>query len=251
MSREDRLVHLSVLGAGKTSIVYAAYSFLKHNNLVDKLFVVGPLSSFQAWEKEYESCFNKKVSSFRYSGVDGVAKEDKKAHLYSENPCELNLIYYQGAENLSDDLIAFMKKNKVMLVVDEAHRIKNTDGKWGKIITKISQSAKSRVALTGTPIPNGYEDIYNIFKFIYPFKFKSILNFHYSQLQDLSKNPHNESEIKYLIENISPYFMRIRKEDLPNLPKVNEKETFLKMDKIQDEIYWYVTSLAESLQNAT
>ena len=26
--------------------------------LVEKLFVIGPLSSFQAWESEFESCFN-------------------------------------------------------------------------------------------------------------------------------------------------------------------------------------------------
>ena len=152
-------MNFSVPGSGKTSIVYAAYSYLKSIGLVEKLFVIGPLSSFQAWESEFESCFNLKPSVYRYSGVEGLSREEKKNHIYSSNPSELNLIYFQAVDGLSQDLINFMSKYKVMIVVDEAHRIKNADGNWGKNITKISEAAKSRVALTGTPIPNGFQDI--------------------------------------------------------------------------------------------
>ena len=53
--------NFSVPGAGKTTIVYAAYSYLKNlpkeNPLhVDYLFVIGPLSSFYPWENEYLKC---------------------------------------------------------------------------------------------------------------------------------------------------------------------------------------------------
>ena len=97
----------------------------------------------------------------------------------------------------------------------------------------------SRVVLTGTPIPNGYEDIYNLTKFIYPFKFKSILKFHYSQLQELSKTANNDEEVGNLKENLSPFFMRIRKEDLKELPIIKEKEVSIKMGDYQDEIYYF------------
>ena len=243
-------MNFSVPGSGKTSTVYAAYTYLKAQGFVDKLFVVGPLSSFQAWEQEYYNCFGKKVVSNRFSGQN-QDKETKRAFLYDENPAELNLIYYQGVESISKDIMAFLNKHNTMLVVDEAHRIKNTDGKWGKNITRISQAAKSRVALTGTPIPNGYEDIYNITKFIYPFKFKSILKFHYSQLQELSKNPLNKDDILRLKGNLSPFFMRIRKEDLDNMPVVNENEVLIEMGEIQDEIYSYVLNLTENLRAAS
>ena len=48
-----------------------------------------------------------------------------------------------------------------MVVLDEAHKIKNTSG--GITATSIMELAKnctSRVVLTGTPAPNGYEDLY-------------------------------------------------------------------------------------------
>ena len=243
-------MNFSVPGSGKTSTVYAAYTYLKSQGIVDKLFVIGPLSSFQAWEQEYFNCFGEKVVSNRFSGQN-QDKETKRAFLYDENPAELNLIYYQGVESISKDIMAFLHKHKTMLVVDEAHRIKNTDGKWGKNITKISQAAKSRVALTGTPIPNGYEDIYNITKFIYPYKYKSILNFHYSQLQELSKNPLNKEDVLRLKANISPFFMRIRKEDLVDMPIVKENEVLIEMGNVQEDIYSYILNLTDNLRSAS
>jgi SNF2 family DNA or RNA helicase len=41
-----------------------------------------------------------------------------------------------------------------MLVVDEAHRIKNPDGKNAISILEAGKEAKSRIILTGTPLSN-------------------------------------------------------------------------------------------------
>ena len=50
--------NFSVPGSGKTTIVYAAYTYLKALNKIDKLFIIGPLSSNMAWKNEYYECFN-------------------------------------------------------------------------------------------------------------------------------------------------------------------------------------------------
>ena len=55
-------VIFSVPGAGKTSIVYGAYTYLKNlkdddEKKVDKLLIIGPLSSFGPWQSEYKECF--------------------------------------------------------------------------------------------------------------------------------------------------------------------------------------------------
>jgi superfamily II DNA or RNA helicase len=96
-----------------------------------------------------------------------------------------------------------------VVVVDEAHRIKNPEGIWGRSVTEISKEALSRVVLTGTPVPNGYPDIFNLYKFIYPFKFKEILKFHYHNLEDMTNNNSPESQrVQELKDNISPYFIK-------------------------------------------
>jgi len=239
--------NFAVPGAGKTSIVYGAYAYLnslpkddlKH---VDKLMVIGPLSSFAPWENEFVECFGKSTSFQRLSGNISITRNEKLEHLYSSNPAEVTLIFHGGVNSLQNEILDFLKRHKTMIVVDEAHRIKNHEGVWGRSITEISKEATARIILTGTPVPNGYQDIYNLYKFIYPFKFKEILGFHYQNLEDMTYNTSSDScRIVKLKENLSPFFIRIKKDDL-NLPPITEKTISVKMGKHQREIYDFIES---------
>lgn len=244
--------NFAVPGAGKTSIVYGAYTYLKNLPIdnpqhIDKLIVIGPLSSFAPWENEYAECFGKSPKSFRMSGDINTSREQKLEHLYSPHPAELTLIFHGGVDSLQNDIADFLKRHKTMVVVDEAHRIKNPDGVWGRSVTEISKEAVSRVILTGTPLPNGYQDIFNLFKFIYPFKFKEILKFHFHNLEDMTFNSEPESlRVQELKENISPYFIRIKKGDL-GLPPIEENIISIDMDSYQREIYDFIE--AEYIEN--
>jgi SNF2 family DNA or RNA helicase len=239
--------NFAVPGAGKTSIVYGAYAFLRSlpkedSRHVNKLLVVGPLSSFAPWENEFSECFGIKPNSFRMSGDSDISVKQKLEHLYSPNSPELTLIFHGGVPRFQNDIIDFLKRNKTMVVVDEAHRIKNHEGVWGRSVTEISKEAVSRVILTGTPVPNGYQDIFNLYKFIYPFKFKEILKFHYHNLEDMTNNTSPESQrVQELKDNISPYFIRIKKNDL-KLPPLEEKYISVVMDLHQREIYDFIES---------
>ena len=168
--------------------------------------------------------------------------KNKLEHLYSPNSDELTLIFHGGVDRYQSDIIDFLKRNKTMVVVDEAHRIKNPEGIWGRSVTEISKEAISRVILTGTPIPNGYQDIFNLFKFIYPFKFKEIIKFHYHNLENMTDfNSPDSQRVQQLRDNISPYFIRIKKKDL-NLPPIEEKFILIDMDVRQREIYDFIES---------
>lgn len=245
MAFSQNACNFSVPGAGKTSIVYAAYAFLKDlpendPKHVDKLLVIGPLSSFAPWESEYEACFGRKTSSQRLSGDSTVQRTHKEQHLFSTNPAELTLINHGGVDSLQNEIISFLKRNKTMVVVDEAHRIKNPEGIWGKSVVEISKEAVARIILSGTPVPNGYEDLFNLFQFLYPYRYKQILKFHYDNLAELTKTASPENErVKEFVSNISPYFIRIKKSDL-NLPSVAEHEIEVKMDSHQREIYDFI-----------
>jgi SNF2 family DNA or RNA helicase len=238
--------NFAVPGAGKTTIVYGAYVYLKNlpkdnPKHVDKLLVIGPLSSFAPWENEFEACFGKKVSSQRMSGDFSISRAQKEQHLYSDNPKELTLISHAGISLLEREIIDFLKRNKVMVVVDEAHRIKNIEGVWGRSAIEIAKEAASKVILTGTPLPNGYEDIYNLYQFIYPFKCQEILQINYDQLKEMTKNmvSPDDERVKKFTKNISPYFIRIKKSDL-NLPPPIEHLVKIDMDNHHRLIYNFV-----------
>lgn len=235
--------NFSAPGSGKTSIVYGAYAYLKNlpkddQKHVNRLLIIGPLSSFGPWESEHKECFGIRPTSKRLSG--GVSRDERINHFYSSNPAEISLLSYKGVINMLEDLIFFLKKFKVMVVLDEAHNIKNIEG--GIIATSvlsIAKYCKARVVLTGTPAPNGYEDIYNLFSFIWPNK--RIIQYHLFQLKDMSSN-RNDSRIDKLIEGVSPYFIRIRKSDLDIPNPLNHPPTWVKMGDVQREIYEYIES---------
>jgi len=247
MAFSQNSCNFAVPGAGKTSVVYGAYAFLKQlpeddPRKVDKLLVVGPLSSFAPWEIEYFECFGTKPDSQRLSGDIHISREHKEQHLYSGNPAELTLIFHGGVVSLQLEIIDFLKTHRTMVVVDEAHRIKNPDGVWGKSSIEIAKEAKARVILTGTPVPNGYEDLFNLYQFIYPYKFKEILGFNYASLVELTKSSSpDSSRVGAFRRNVSPFFIRIKKKDL-NLPPIVDNLIEVNMNSKQRAIYDFIES---------
>ncbi len=239
--------NFSVPGAGKTSVVYGAYSYLKNLPKTDfkhvnKIFIIGPLSSFGPWEDEYRECFGVKVTSKRLSG--GITREERESHLLSvsevdETP-EITLMSYQSVVFNLENIILYLKRkgNNVMVVLDEAHKIKNVEGGiWAQSVLSIAKYCRSRVVLTGTPLPNGFEDIYNLYNFIWPDK--DIIKFHLFQLKDMTSNRY-DPRVKQLVNNVAPFFIRIRKSDL-GLPIATENPPIIvKMGDVQRNIYDFI-----------
>lgn len=241
MAFSQNACNFSVPGAGKTSIVYGAYAYL-HNlpaenpKHVDCLLIVGPLSSFGPWELEYEECFGRKPVSKRLVG--GVNRNDKQDYLISKYPAELTLISYASLPSLQREIGFFLRTNKVMMVLDEAHKAKNSSGGIiAQAVLEMSKYSKSRIVLTGTPAPNGYEDIYNMFKFIWPNK--NVMGFEVNQLRDITITG-DQARVSRLIDNISPYFIRIRKSDLNIPPATVHPPIYVPMGSRQQRIYDFV-----------
>ena len=230
--------NFSVPGAGKTSVVYGAFSYLSNldpddKKYVDKLLIISPLSAFGPWELEYEECFGEKPSTKRLNGK--VSVEEKKQYLYSRTPARITLISYNSVPTLREELIYFLRNNKVMVVLDEAHKIKNTSGGvTASGVLEIASYCSSRVVLTGTPAPNGYEDLYNLYKFIWPTK--KVIPFEVYQLKDMSK--HDEDyRVDTLLNAIAPFFIRVKKSDL-GIPDATEHEPIIvPMGDAQRRIY--------------
>ena len=241
MAFSQNACNFSVPGAGKTSIVYGAYAYL-HNlpendfKHIDRLLIVGPLSSFGPWETEYEECFGKTPKSKRLIG--DVNKNDKQDYLISKNTYELTLISYASLVTLQKEVGFFLRNNKVMVVLDEAHKAKNTSGGIiAQAVLDMSKYSNARIVLTGTPAPNGYEDIYNMFKFIWPNK--NVIGFQLNQLRDITVSG-DKARITRLIDNISPYFIRIRKSDLNIPPATVHPPVFVHMGPLQQRIYNFI-----------
>ena len=230
--------NFSVPGAGKTSVVYGAFAYLSNlspddKKYVDKLLIISPLSAFGPWELEYEECFGEKTSTKRLNG--SLSVDDKKQYLYSRTPAKITLLSYNSVPSLKEELIYFLRNNKVMVVLDEAHKIKNTSGGiTANGVLDIAAYCSARVVLTGTPAPNGYEDLYNLYKFIWPTK--KVIPFEVYQLKDMSKQD-SDTRVDTLLNSIAPFFIRVKKSDL-GIPAATENPPIIvPMGDAQRRIY--------------
>lgn len=234
--------NFSVPGAGKTSIVYAAYAYLKslHSEdakAVDRILIAGPLSSFKAWEDEYSEIFGYLPNSVRISGALPIeARSDYlRGITHKTRDCEITLTSYPTLANSENEFRVFLGRSdkRTMMVLDEAHYIKSQDGYQAAAVLRLAPLANARVILTGTPAPNGYEDLSNLFKFIYPDR--NVVGFPAATLKSMSDGS-MKTGVQELKSKIRPFYTRIRKTDL-NLPSVKENRVSVKMTDAHNQIY--------------
>ena len=217
--------NFSVPGSGKTTMVYAYFDKLKREGLVDKIFVIGPFSSFSPWEEEAEKCFGKRLKVARLVGPK------RQSYYLQSAQYELFLCHYQTAANDLPEIIKLCKQNRILLVVDESHYIKRfTDGVRSSAILTLAPFATRRVILSGTPMPNGYLDLWSQMTFLWPGK--QLLG----ERNTYKNRCDNTNEQESIKKEIRPFFYRVKKSDL-RLPKPKIIKTEYSLKPIQAQIY--------------
>jgi len=213
IAKMKRSANFSVPGSGKTSIVYGAFAYLLKTGQVDKIVMIGPINSFLAWKKEFKLNFGSKLEPRIYDYHEHSYKSEQERYdglRLDSKHCNLILMNYESVQ-MNIDALKSVIDNRTLLVFDEVHRIKSTTGKRAMSCFEVSKKATYKVVLTGTPIPNGFLDIYNFLHILFPNEYDIIFDFDKSFL--VSAN--NSDEKKTLINNaLYPFFCRTTKKDL-------------------------------------
>lgn len=211
MTVMKRAANFSVPGAGKTAMMYGTFAYLSSSqvNEVDKLLVVSPLNAFAAWRTEFQEVFGSKRELYylnmrdkKYSNNPGAIKHD----WVQADVITINYESLQNKLNIINDLL----DAKTMLVFDEVHRVKGVGGQRAKAALSLSQAPHYRYVLTGTPIPNGFRDIYNFLHLMYPDEYSSFFAWDLTTLNNIDPEDVNKK--------LSPFFWRTNKQDL-HVPK--------------------------------
>lgn len=212
----------SVPGAGKTSIVYGAFAYLNKNGIdkVKKIIMIGPKNSFKSWKDEFVKCFGTKKELKLLNIQDKKYRRQNErisALRFDSENCNLILINYDLLPSLVDVLNEIIN-SETMLVFDEIHKIKAVGGVWSSAALDICKNAKYKVALTGTPIPNSYLDLYNQLNILFTDEYKTFFKFSTSDL----RKPNDTLTMK-INDLIYPFFCRTTKKQL-NVPEPNPDE---------------------------
>lgn len=120
-----------------------------------------------------------------------------------------------------------------MLVVDEAHRMKNHDSKFSGNIRETKFSFAHKVLMTGTPIQNDMKELWTILHMVDPENFDDADSF----LQEFG-DMKNKEAIDDLHGKIRPYMLRRLKEDVEkSVPPKEETVIEVEMTVLQKQYY--------------
>ncbi|MEO3768281.1 DEAD/DEAH box helicase [Streptomyces sp. B5E4] len=150
--------NFSVPGAGKTRVALAVFSILRQTRGIERLLVVGPKSSFEAWQEENATCLAKPLRM-------AVAAQD------ADPAAEALIVNYERLrfDGVVNSLGQWLAARPSLLLLDEAHRTKlGARGTYGSACLALGPRARHRLVLTGTPAPNGVRDLENLFSFVWP-----------------------------------------------------------------------------------
>ena len=209
----------SVQGAGKTMTVLATFAHWLSKGEVDKLLVIGPVSSFQPWEDEVTRCFVDRMPTLRWSGSASARVQMVSAYRQSR----IVLCSYDTARRDVNMLREQLRASRTILVLDESHYIKNFEiGARGAAALELAPHAAKRLVLSGTPAPHSLLDLYPQFAFLWPGAKEELVGTPQEYLTRLSRSSAPAADLR---STLSPFFHRTTQFELGLSEPVTHTET--------------------------
>ena len=257
------------MGLGKSLTALATFLEFRNRGIVDKLLVVCPSPfKYSTWEKEV-----RKWTELEYVVVDGDKREKvvwddgtietltgrrlrEIQYQQHEYDVPVMIVNYElflrdagskpPAKTSEADLDKYRDimpniDGRWMVVLDEAHRIKNPKAQTTKNLIRKLSGAGRKVLGTGTPLENNVQELWSLINFCRD----GLLGNYYKFLDryvdidyfgsPIAPKPHMMPELK---KRIDPIMLRKSKaEALPDLPELTVQEYWVDMTKEQAKLY--------------
>lgn len=217
------------MGLGKTSQAIGGAYRLYRAGEVTKALVLCPASVKYQWGQEIE-----KFCNLSYVVVDGTKAKRQEAYA---SDAFFVIVNYELLLRDIDDIAAVLPD---IIICDEVHRIKSWTSQTSKNILKLD--AEYKWGLTGTPLQNRPEEIFNVFAFLEPSILGNLWAFRkkYVVIGDAygRKNvPLGPKNLDDLHRRLSPYMLRRLKKDVAkDLPEMIYTPKIIEMTKDQAQL---------------
>ncbi|CAF0823138.1 unnamed protein product [Didymodactylos carnosus] len=250
-SKSNSVILADEMGLGKTiqTISFLSYIFKEHH-VHGPFLIVVPLSTIQGWQQEFLRWSPSEMNTIVYIG-DMLSRE--KIRQYE---------FYSTGKNLKFHTLIttydFLLKDKqflnsiqwAILMVDEAHRLKNDDSVLYR--TLIQFNSQHRILITGTPLQNSLKELWSLLYFIMPHYFDDWTKFDLKYSSLLSTNNTNlVQRSTELHKELEPFLLRRIKRDVEkSLPAKVEQILRVEMTRVQKQYYkWILTKNYRALTN--
>lgn len=230
------------MGLGKTiqSISLITY-LIEAKRIPGPFLVIVPLSTLTNWNLEFER-WAPAVKKVVYKGPP-LARRAQQGTIRSGDFQVLLTTF----EYIIKDRPLLSRVKWVHMIIDEGHRMKNSNSKLSSTLTQY-YSSKYRLILTGTPLQNNLPELWALLNFVLPKIFNSVKSFDewfntpFANTGGQDKIDLSEEEtlliIRRLHKVLRPFLLRRLKKDVEkDLPDKVEKVLKCKMSALQLKLY--------------
>lgn len=221
---------------------------------VRKALVICPTSLKYQWGDPKEGEINK-FTDYQAVVIDGLPKQRQEQYLrwITDDHILFGIVNYELVRN---DLELIKKLPIDVIIADEVHRIKNWASKTSQALKELY--APYKFGLTGTPMQNKPEELFNLFDFLNPAVLGNFWAFKKRYLVTGEKFGQRNVVIGYrnldeLRRRVGPYMLRrMKKEVAPELPEmvINDYlvEMTLEQYKLNEELRADLMDLLKDIQ---
>lgn len=213
------------MGLGKTlQVITLLEHFYQAHPLASASLVVVPNSLLFNWQNEYQK-FAPNREIVVYYGSNRQNSTDFGA----------DVIVLTTYGTLLSDSDFFAKKSFSYLIMDESQHVKNRNSKRFESLSRVN--AQYRIAMTGTPIENGIQDIYSQMNLVNPDFFGNYRTFNKLYKSGTDADTMNET-LSNLQKVIQPFILRRTKKQVAlDLPEKTETILYMDMTPAQRQVY--------------
>ncbi|KIK70339.1 hypothetical protein GYMLUDRAFT_32342 [Collybiopsis luxurians FD-317 M1] len=230
------------MGLGKTIQTISLISFLiEVKRQRGPYLVIVPLSTMTNWSGEFAK-WAPAIKVISYKG-NPMQRRALQGDLRVGGFHVLLTTY----EYIIKDRPVLSKMKWLHMIIDEGHRMKNTQSKLAQTLTTYYHS-RYRLILTGTPLQNNLPELWALLNFALPKVFNSVKSFDewfntpFANSGTGDKIELNEEEalliIRRLHKVLRPFLLRRLKKDVESeLPDKVEKVIKVRMSALQSQLY--------------
>uniref|UniRef100_A0A8D0DBN0 Chromodomain helicase DNA binding protein 4 n=1 Tax=Sander lucioperca TaxID=283035 RepID=A0A8D0DBN0_SANLU len=237
------------MGLGKTvQTAVFLYSLYKEGHSKGPFLVSAPLSTIINWEREFEmwapdmyvvtyvgdkdSRAVTRENEFSFEG--NAIRGGKKASKMKKDSTVKFHVLLTSYELITIDQAVLGSIEWACLVVDEAHRLKNNQSKFFRVLN--NYPLQHKLLLTGTPLQNNLEELFHLLNFLTPERFNNLEGF-LEEFADIAK----EDQIKKLHDMLGPHMLRRLKADVfKHMPSKTELIVRVELSPMQKKYYKFI-----------
>ena len=223
------------MGLGKTPIAISIAESLPADT---RILILCPSHLKTNWKKEIRKCTGLEAAILSGAAPNSLALKsilDKsvKYHIINFDIIGRGESDKQEKVYVSNWALPLNIAQFDLLIIDEAHYIKNVDSGRSKAARQLK--SKYVLHLTGTPVVNRPAELWPLLNIIDPVKFSSKESFEGQWFYNNGKTIKNEAQFK---EMMSAYMIRRRKEDvIKDLPMIERFDHFIELSSPAKDAY--------------